>query len=181
MEYYVLKQGRTQGPFTETEITTQLAGGMFSPEDLGQLDGARHWTPLRRLLEPNGSQSSHDDVSHLETEESSKRPPTLPQGFSAEGREWWQNTMAGLQQLLQRYPLDTGLVFLGLGCVLLLLTYVPIFIVGPALAGALFGGGFAMLRGRVMAGLILCTAAVFVPALIWSLFFWGGRVLGMSH
>lgn len=181
MEYYVLKQGRTQGPFTESEITSQLASGMFSPEDLGQCDGARHWTPLRRLFETNGSERSEKDSVPPPSEAAEMSPPAIPQGFSIEAKEWWRNTSAGVEQLLQRYPLDTGLVFLALGCVLLLLSYVPIFIIGPALVGALFGGGFAMLRGRVMAGLLLCAAAVFVPALIWSAFFWGTRILGLSH
>ena len=38
--------------------------------------------------------------------------------------------------------------------------------------GALLGGGITMLRGRIAPGLMLCVAAIFVPALIWSAFLW---------
>ncbi|MHA3774658.1 hypothetical protein ACXR0O_24295 [Verrucomicrobiota bacterium sgz303538] len=179
MEYYVLKQGLHQGPFTETELVAQLSSGQFSPEDFGQPDGARHWTRLRQLFDDNEPLNGSSDHSTLMYETSEVGAPAFPSSFAMARHQWWQETSGSVQRLFRQYPLETGIMSFLLGCALLLLSYVPIFIVGPVLVAALFGGGLAMFRGRVMAGLGLCAAAVFVPALIWSAFFWAGHLLAL--
>lgn len=174
MEYYVLRQGQTVGPFTEAQIIDQLASGRFSPDDLGQAESARHWTPLRRLF--GGARS--DEINAAEVQEPAS---SAPEGFSTEGKRFLENTWNGVQDLLHRYPVESGIALTALGCAVLILSYLRIFIVGPFLIGALFCGGLAMLRGRVVIGLAICTTAVFAPAVIWSVFFWLSRIFGAGY
>jgi hypothetical protein len=178
VDYYVLKQGRQEGPFSTAELMDQMAQGRFKAEDLGQADGARHWTPLRKLItgdaEEKGSAAFADEGK---TEVSASATSVASVDFETDGKRFVREMVRGIRELFRQYPLEMAIACLVLACTLLLLSYVRIFIVAPAIFGALLGGGIAMLRGHVMAGLAVCAAAVFAPALIWAVFFWGAAFL----
>jgi hypothetical protein len=176
VDYYVLKQGRQEGPFSTAELMDQMAQGRFKPEDLGHADGARHWTPLRKLITADATETG--TVSTFDADADDSKPATMvPVDFEKDAKRFWRGTVGGIRELFRRYPLEMGITSLVLACTLLLLSYVRIFIVAPAILGALLGGGVAMLRGRVMAGVAVCAAAVFGPALIWAVFFWAAAFL----
>ena len=52
MKYYIGKDGKTLGPFTESEIEEKLRSGEISPNDLCVASGGTEWQPLSKVL-PN--------------------------------------------------------------------------------------------------------------------------------
>lgn len=52
MKYYITKNGKQLGPFTENEVMVKIASGETSPEDLCIPHGGTEWKPLSKVL-PN--------------------------------------------------------------------------------------------------------------------------------
>ena len=181
VEFYVLKNGRSEGPFSESDLVDSLSTGRYSPEDLAQEDGARHWTPLRRLLagdsDPAEELGTAEEVSPEAQASAESAGPETPSTFGIEGNRFWRNTRAGATALISRFPYESGIALCVAGIVVLILSYARILIVGPVLLAALIAGGLTMLRGRVMGGLAICAAAIFIPAAIWSIVQLGQRML----
>lgn len=191
MEYYVLKQGRQEGPFTGAELLNQLAQGRFTPNDLGQSEGERHWIPLRKLISAQGEKQTtppplpatrqREDASRAAADKiesvAETETPAAPEPFEVAGKRFWREVVAAVRHLFRQYPFEVGLTCFFAGCSILLLSYFRVLIVAPVLVGGLIGGGMAMLRGRVLSGLLLCAATVFIPAAIWAVFFWGAQLL----
>ena len=191
VEYYVLKQGRQEGPFTGADLLNQVATGRFDANDLGQADGERHWVPLRKLISAQGDgeptppplalsrnrQTAAAEERELTEVSEEAEAVAAEENFEIAGKRLWREIVAVVRQLFRQYPLEAGISCFVVACSLLLFSYFRILIVAPALVGALIGGGLAMLRGRVMAGLLLCAAAVFIPAAIWAIFFWAAEFL----
>jgi hypothetical protein len=177
VEYFVLKQGRTEGPFSETDLIDSMSSGRFTPDDLGQEQGARYWTPLRRLLVRDTSAADAAEPAAAPEEDAalpaSLGTPESREGhsntFAGEAATFWRNTAAGARTLVGRFPFETGIACCMLAVVALALSYARILIVAPMVLLALIAGGMTMLRGRVMGGLIVCAAAIFAPTVIWAI------------
>lgn len=54
MNYYIGKDGKTLGPFSENEIEEKLRSGEISPNDLCVAPGGTEWQPLSKVL-PNAA------------------------------------------------------------------------------------------------------------------------------
>ncbi len=153
VEYHVFRDGRAEGPFTEAQVVAFLEAGKYSLRDLGQTSGQRHWVPLQTLFNveevPAEAQSTAHKIAHY--------------------RRALGNVAAQVRAMFTRYPLETGLLCLAVGSVVVMLSYAPVLIFGPWLAGALAAGAILMMRGRALPGLLLCAAAVFLPIALWRL------------
>jgi GYF domain 2 len=82
MDWYISKQGVTEGPYFDTQIQALLLEGHLAPNDLAWRFGLAGWTPIRKLSELSGSTSSHAEslplfhlVAGTETDRATARLP----------------------------------------------------------------------------------------------------------
>ena len=145
MEISVLKNGETLGPFDEQEILDKVETGELSEDDMAMTEGLEEWTPLRLIIvrEP--------------------APGTLQAEI-----DHWKRLAAPLPEQLKALfigrPLGTGIVALLLGCILILFSVWPVLIFGPFVAAAIGAGVLLMARQRLLAGIVLMTLAIILPA-----------------
>ena len=52
MDIYLHKDGQQLGPFSESELRTQLSGGRINETDLAWAEGNTDWQPLSTILQP---------------------------------------------------------------------------------------------------------------------------------
>lgn len=151
MDYFVLKRGEILGPFRKEELVTQLEGKSFEPEDFAQSEGSKHWMPLRDLL--NSAKAAGDDSGAFAPDWT-----TL--------RIWaWRR----VRHSILYEPVRAGFVCVGIGLVVVLLTWwtpllwLPWFLVA-ALAGILL-----FRRGVVVPATLLLGCVLLGVALAWAM------------
>jgi hypothetical protein len=150
MEYHILKQGRPDGPYSEDEIYRMVGEGELSRLDLAQTPTSYYWMPLHRLLEA-GNESSE-----------AVNPPKFTDFL-------WQ-IYAMTKSLFEHWPLESGLLCLGVGSVVTLLSHLPMVMYGPWLLGALIAGAILVIRGRTQAGVWISIGAIVIPILLSQIF-----------
>jgi len=145
MEISVLKNGETLGPFDEREILAKVDSGELSEDDLAMTEGLEEWTPLRLII-----------VREAET------------GTLQSEIDHWKRLVAPLpdqvKAVFMERPLGTGIVALLLGCILIVFSVWPVLIFGPFVAAAIGAGILLMTRQRLLAGIVLMTIAIILPA-----------------
>lgn len=153
VEYRVLKNGQVEGPFSEGEVVQHLQSGRYGPHDLAQTQESAHWTPLRKFFEIEVSAGAYEPVPE------------------------WMRKVIDLQGLITlaastsravflRDPLATGVLCLGIGCAIVVLSRIAPLLYLPWIVIALIAGGVLMVRGKVFSGVLLCLAAVLIPVLV---------------
>jgi hypothetical protein len=152
-EYHILKRGVLEGPYPEEEVIRQLDAGELTDHDLAQTPQSYYWMPLHRLLGPRGD---GEPVAAVPA-------PTPPApGFL----EFINDIRERAWIAFVHYPWEAGLLCLGVGLIVALLTFWPVLLYGPCMLAALSAGALLFLRGRTMAGVVLCAAAVLLPIII---------------
>lgn len=150
MEFHILRRGRPDGPYSEDDIYRMIGEGELSRHDLAQTPKSYYWMPLHRLLEAGN-----------EPEEAVVAPE-----FSEFLREIYHLT----KSLFEHWPLEAGLLCLGVGFIVTFVSHIPVVMYGPWLFGTLVAGAILIVRGRTPAGVVLGLGAILVPILVSQLF-----------
>ena len=172
----MFRDRRSEGPFSEDELIGFLQSGRYVLSDLGRPEEARHWTPLRNLF------TTVEAVAAPPLAEATPGAPADPEPVAqvpapASGEETKAHHYRQLlteiggrvRGIFERYPLESGVICLVIGCVVVVLSFFPPLIFGPWLIAALVAGAILLLRDQMAAGFGLCAAAVFLPIFLWLL------------
>ncbi len=175
MDYFVFRDRRSEGPYSEEELLGHVQGGRYALGDLGRSEADRHWTPLRNLL-PGGDgaelASEVVELPALPALPAAAEPEAAREGRAGKATRYGRLVMDFVQRvrgIFVRFPVEAGVLCVAVGCAIVVLSFFPPLLFGPWLLAALFAGGMLLLRDRMAAGLGLCAAAVFLPVILWLL------------
>ena len=149
MNYFVLKQGDTLGPFSRDEIVAQLAQGTFEATDFGQVEGTKHWAPLSQLLDPESAA-----------------------GSGALAPDWktilvWVSRRA--RHALTEQPMHAGFFCVAIGFVFVLLSWWSPLLWMPWFLTACFAGILLFRRGAAGMATALLACALLATIIGWVL------------
>ena len=140
MDFYILRGRKILGPYAWEEVRDQWKRGELTGEDLTRSAIDHFWTPLARY---RAGASMAERV-----------------------RGWALGAFAEVRGAVERHPWQTGLIWATAGCALVVLSHLPLLIYGPAIVVALWAAVILMVRGSVLAGMVLAIIALLVPALL---------------
>lgn len=144
-EFYILRQGKIFGPFTEAAIREAAERGEFSPSDFVQQGGLPIWQSLERWLE---------------REQAPLHPAVAP---------GWRAVLTWAAVRLRSDMLEGSVIVGGvcaaIGTLVAIFAHWPPLLWLPWFALAVLAGVIAMRNGRAVPGLLLLLAVAAVPVL----------------
>jgi uncharacterized RDD family membrane protein YckC len=108
MRYFIGKNGKQLGPFTEDQVRTQLAAGLFTYTDLGWHEGLADWKPLSALFPAADEAASAPPAMFPRGDTALPRPGFQTPGAAAE----FVPTLAGRWSRLGAFIIDQFIGFL---------------------------------------------------------------------
>jgi hypothetical protein len=151
MDYFVLKRGEILGPFRKEELAAQLESHSFEPEDFAQSEGSKHWMPLGDLL--NSPNAAGDESGAFAPDWT-----TL--------RVW---AARRIRHSLLYEPMRAGFVSVGIGVLIVLLSWWPPLLWLPWLLAAAVAGVLLFRRGGVAMATLLLGCTLLALAMGWAM------------
>jgi hypothetical protein len=145
LEYYVLKDGETFGPFDEDQLRAGLAEGHFSAGDFVQTSNQTTWQPIGHLLDPTFDETEG----------------AVAPNWSCILKWAWRR----LRYSLDEGSVQAGGVCLAIGTATLLLSSWPFLFWIPWFVATAIAGVALIRRKREAHGTVLLMCVVCVPIL----------------
>ena len=149
MEIFILKNGKSLGPFGEQEVIDKVDRGELSEQDLAMTDGLANWTPLGSIIVREPAYGPFTTVVHNIAEISEDAASKIVAGFV-------------------HHPCLAGAFALVAGCILIFLSQWPVLIYSPFLILSLVAACILLARRRLFSGIVVFALTLILPTVIWE-------------